>query len=86
MLGILSPADCAEVYRHLARLGITPKDFPRHSPEEILNATLADKKTRGGVTRYVLLESIGKVHQKDGKYAHPVEDDVVKKALQDLRQ
>ncbi|MDP3965393.1 MAG: 3-dehydroquinate synthase [bacterium] len=81
LLGILSSADCAEIYRHLAGLGITPKDFPRRSPEEILEATLADKKTRGGVPRYVLLETIGKVHQKDGQYAHPVEDDVVRKAL-----
>lgn len=86
LLGILSPADCAEIYKHFARLGITPKDFPQHSPEKILEATLGDKKTRGGVPRYVLLESIGKVQVKEGKFAHPVADDVVTKALQDLRQ
>lgn len=84
LLGILSPADCAEVYKHLARLGIMPKDFPRYSPEKIVDATLADKKTRGGVPRYVLLEAIGRVHQKDGQYAHPVEDEIVKKALQSI--
>lgn len=86
LLGILSPADCAEVYRHLARFGIMPKDFPRHSPEEILEATLADKKVRGGVPRYVLLESIGKVQQKDGQYAHPVADEIVKKALKEVTE
>src|SRR3989338_509213 len=81
LLGILTPADRAEVFGHLARLGITPRDFPRYSPEKILDATLRDKKTRGGEPRYVLLESVGKVHQKDGQFAHPVPDEVVKKAL-----
>ena len=84
LLGILSSGGCAEVYRHLSRLGITTKDFPRYSPEQILEATLGDKKTRGGVTKYVLLETIGKVHQRDGQYAHPVPDDIVKKALNEL--
>ncbi|MEK7107390.1 MAG: 3-dehydroquinate synthase, partial [Patescibacteria group bacterium] len=84
LLGILSASDCEEVFRHLARLGINPADFPRYSTEKILEATLADKKTRGGVTRYVLPESIGRVHQKDGQFAHPVPDDVVKKALKEL--
>jgi 3-dehydroquinate synthase len=84
LLGVFPAAECAEIYRHLARLGITPKDFPRYSAEKILEATLADKKTRGGVTKYILLESVGKVHQKDGQYAHPVADDVVKNALQSI--
>lgn len=82
LLGILSASDCAEVFKHLARLGINPKDFPRYSPEKILEATLGDKKTRGGIPRYVLLEAIGKVHQKDGQFAHPVENEVAIKALQ----
>ncbi|MDO8521827.1 MAG: hypothetical protein Q7S08_00880, partial [bacterium] len=84
LLGIFSSSDCAEVYKHLARLGITPKDFPSYSSEKILEATLADKKTRGGVPRYVLLETIGKVRVKDGQYAHPVPDEIVKKALKEL--
>ena len=84
LLGILSSDSCEEVYRHLARLGITPKDFPHYSAEQILAATLGDKKTRAGIPRYVLLESLGKVHQKDGQYAHPVADEIVKKALQEL--
>jgi 3-dehydroquinate synthase len=81
LLGALSSSDCAEIYKHLARLGIVPKDFPRYSPEKILEATLADKKTRGSVTKYVLLESVGKVHQKGGQYAHSVTDEIVRKAL-----
>ncbi|MBI4133181.1 hypothetical protein HY478_01055, partial [Candidatus Uhrbacteria bacterium] len=52
--------------------------------EKVIEATKGDKKVRGGTVYYVLLESIGSVYKKDGQFAHPVEDAVVRKAYESL--
>ena len=79
--GILSSTDCSEVFRTLAYFGIKPTDFPKYPIEKIIEATKGDKKMRGGIPHYVLLESIGSVYKKEGQFAHAIEDIVVKKAL-----
>lgn len=84
--GVLPPEDREEVFRSLAKLGILPADFPKYPVSEILKATKGDKKTRGGVPYYVLLESVGSVYKKDGQFAHPVSDDIVEKALKSVIQ
>ena len=81
LCGVLSQSDCAEVFRTLEYFGIKPADFPQYPIEDIIKATRGDKKVRGGVPHYVLLESIGSVCKKDGKFAHPVKDEIVKNAL-----
>ncbi|KKW19580.1 MAG: 3-dehydroquinate synthase [Parcubacteria group bacterium GW2011_GWA2_51_10] len=84
LLGHLSEGDSRLIFATLSRLGIQSADFPSFNPEEIIEATKGDKKVRGGKPHYVLLERIGSVYVKDGLYAHPVDDEVVKRALQSL--
>lgn len=84
LLGILSPVDCRFVHEYLAQFGIVPAALHKFSITKIIKATKGDKKTQGGKPQYVLLNSIGSVYQKNGQFAHPVSDTVVKKALQSL--
>ena len=82
LLGILSEAESREIFRSLEHFGILPADFPKYPAEKIIEATMRDKKVREGIPYYVLLESLGSVHKKDGQYAHPVDAKIVQKALE----
>lgn len=80
-LGILSRQSYLTVRDLLASFGIQGAAVKKYPAEEVLLATRGDKKARGGRPHYVLLNSIGSVHVVDGQYAHPVDDEVVKRAL-----
>lgn len=82
--GILSREDAKELFSIMRSLGIRPEDFPAFSSDAIIDATKIDKKSRAGVPHYVLISRIGAVYVKDGKYAHAVEEEIVRKALQSL--
>ena len=84
LLGHLSAKDRAAVHDYLAALGIRGNAISRFSIPAILRTTRSDKKTRGGVPHYVLLSSIGSVYKRDGKFAQPVKDSVVRRALRSL--
>ena len=51
------------------------------SIDAALNATRADKKTRGSAQRYVLLARIGEVARPAGQWTTPLPDEVVREAL-----
>ncbi|OGG70481.1 3-dehydroquinate synthase [Candidatus Kaiserbacteria bacterium RIFCSPHIGHO2_12_FULL_53_13] len=84
LLGVLSPLEFREVRNTLAKFGISTAALRRYPVNKILEATKRDKKTRAGVSHYVLLQSIGSVYKKAGQFAHPVPDAVVRKALVSL--
>ena len=79
LLNILPSKDCAEIENYLKYFGITSAPLRKFPVEKVIKATKSDKKVRGGLPYYVLLESIGSVYKKDGQFAHPVK---VKKAFQ----
>ena len=81
LLGHLSAKDRAAVHDYLAAFGIRGNAISRFSIPAILKTTRSDKKTRGGIPHYVLLSSLGSVYKKNGRYAHPVKDAVVSRAL-----
>ena len=81
LLGILSKSDFESVQSYLLSFGIQGGALKRFPIEKILDATKADKKSKGGVPHYVLLSSIGRVYRKAGQYASPVESAVIQKAL-----
>ncbi|OGG53092.1 3-dehydroquinate synthase [Candidatus Kaiserbacteria bacterium RIFCSPHIGHO2_01_FULL_53_29] len=85
LLGILSPEDKTFVAEYLSHFDITAEPIKKFQVSDIIAATKGDKKVRGGLVQYVLLEKIGSVYQKDGQFAHPVEDTVVEKTLESLR-
>jgi 3-dehydroquinate synthase len=80
-LGILPSLDRVYLEGLMKQFGIDAKPLKRFSITKILEATRADKKTLSGVPQYVLLKEIGAVHTTEGKYAHPVSDDVVARVL-----
>ncbi|MDO8561340.1 MAG: 3-dehydroquinate synthase [bacterium] len=86
LLNILSSNESTFVQSYLKTFGITATPLKKFAVSKVLNASKSDKKVRGGLPHYVLLESIGRVHKKDGQFAHPVKDSVVKKAFQLLTE
>lgn len=75
-LGLLSADDLARQQQLLRAFGL-PDSAPGISVEAVLDATLSDKKVRGGSVRWVLLEGIGNAVTRDG-----VPDEVVRRAVE----
>ncbi|OAI46255.1 hypothetical protein AYO45_06440 [Gammaproteobacteria bacterium SCGC AG-212-F23] len=81
LLGFLNADDFYMIQTVFAKLGILGHHYKKYSVEKILSATKSDKKNRGGKTRYVLLERIGKINAFDNAFAQVVLDAVVRKAI-----
>lgn len=91
-LGILVEANIAqacgfldlEAYQRIrttfGKLGITGRALRAFDVDAVIQATKLDKKVSHGSVNYVLLNGIGRVYQQQGRFAHPVEDGVVKRA------
>jgi len=80
--GILHGVDRLYIEGLLKKFGVTSKPLHKFPIKKILEATRMDKKSRAGVPQYVLLKEIGSVYVEDGKFAHPVVDDIVESAIQ----
>jgi len=52
-----------------------------YEPEKILAKLSSDKKAKGGVPHFVLLEKIGEAHVKDGCFSHPVDPSLLTQVL-----
>lgn len=76
-LGLLSADDFARQQALLRRFGL-PESAPGLPVDAVLEATLLDKKVRGGSVRWVLLEGIGNAVTRDG-----VPDEVVRRAVEE---
>jgi len=74
-LGLLTPEELDRQQRLLRAYGL-PESAPGVSVDAVLNATLSDKKVRGGSVRWVLLEGIGRAVVRDG-----VPPEVVREAV-----
>ncbi len=80
-LGILSTPSLKQVENVLKNAGVDTKTLRKWSVNDIIAATRYDKKRQGKQVRYVLLEKLGKVYRKENKWAHPVSESIVRKAL-----
>lgn len=85
LLGLISPGEFGVIEAYLKKLGIRGAALSRFSMLKILETAKTDKKSKKGVPHYVLLSGIGSVHTKNGQYAHPVKDAIVKRAFQQLK-
>ncbi|MGE5595508.1 MAG: 3-dehydroquinate synthase [Hyphomicrobiales bacterium] len=74
-MGLLMPEEL-ERQQRLIRLYGLPERAPGLDAAAILDATLSDKKVRGGSVRWVLLEGIGRAVVRDG-----VPEEVVRSAV-----
>lgn len=73
----------------LLRAGLPTKILPSiagFSDEDIVRATLTDKKAKDGRARYVLPVAIGRMREFGGEYAIPVKGEVVMQALKETRE
>ncbi|KXK13938.1 MAG: 3-dehydroquinate synthase [Chloroflexi bacterium OLB14] len=75
-LGLLSDDEFARQQALLRAFGL-PDAAPGLAVDAVLEATLLDKKVRGGSIRWVLLEGIGNATVRDG-----VPDEVVRRAVE----
>ena len=75
-MGLLA-ADGLERQQKLIRAAGLPESVPGVSADAVLDATLSDKKVRGGEVRWVLLEGIGHAVIRGG-----VPGDLVRRAVQ----
>ncbi|MBI4272740.1 3-dehydroquinate synthase [Candidatus Uhrbacteria bacterium] len=80
-LGILSTQSLKQVEGILKSAGVSTKALRKWKPRDIIAATKYDKKKQGDKPLYILLSEIGSIYKKDGAWAHPVRENVVKKVL-----
>lgn len=69
----------------LRRAGLPVKIPPEIADLDIIEVTSRDKKAKGGKARYCLPKRIGEMNDFGGNYVIPVENDVVRKALEETR-
>jgi len=85
-LGLCSPDARSRASALFRQLGL-PVRLPQGlADSQLLDLMTRDKKARGGIPRFVLLEAIGRVHCPGGSYAVEVSADVLRAALGDLRR
>jgi 3-dehydroquinate synthase len=80
--GLLDEEQYNQIQSLLSELGVTMDQLKKFDINQILKATILDKKSKSGKAQYVLVEGIGRVHVKQNKFAHPVTDRIVRQAVQ----
>ncbi len=82
--GILSSNDYQLITQIFSELDIHISDLKKYSIKEIIRATKQDKKNKLGQSYYIILKKIGQVLVQKDTYAHPVNDQTVQQAFQQL--
>lgn len=83
-LNLLPQKDFEMIRDYLTSLGITARPLSKFPASKILETTRGDKKSKGGMPHYVLVNGIGSVYTDKGQFAHAVSDAVVTTALLEL--
>lgn len=85
LMGLLSDADYNVIQLLFAKLKISINPLKNIDCDVIIKATKVDKKIRNNQVRFVLLKKIGEVCNENGLIAHPVSDEMIMKALLEVR-
>ncbi|MCL5278294.1 MAG: 3-dehydroquinate synthase [Planctomycetes bacterium] len=83
-LGLAEPGRLERVRTVLEKLGVPVKLPPNLAEDRLMDVMKHDKKAVDRWPRFVLLDRLGQVHQKDGQYAVPVSREIVEKVLEKL--
>ncbi len=70
--GITEAGVSKEIAAMVRAFGLPSRRPPSADPGELAGLMSRDKKTRGGVVHVVLLETLGRVHETNGRVAVPV--------------
>jgi 3-dehydroquinate synthetase len=81
-VGIAEPGTCERLMAALERLELPTRVPPDLQPDRILAATRTDKKAREGLVAYALPCRIGEMAGAAQHYGIPLEDSVVRTALE----
>lgn len=81
LMGLLEENHYQYIKNLLLQLNISTNDLKAFDVDEIIRRTQLDKKKRAGSVHYVLLNGLGTVYQINNQFAHPVSDEMVKKAF-----
>lgn len=81
LMGLLQENHYQYIKNLLLHLNISTHDLKEFDVDEIIKTTQLDKKKRAGRVRYVLLNGLGTVYEVNNQFAHPVSDEIVKKAF-----
>jgi 3-dehydroquinate synthase len=82
-IGLAGAGLATAVRDAVTRAGL-PTQLPAGiSVDTVIAATHGDKKTRGGAARYALPRGIGEMEAAEGRWAVPVDDDLVRTALRE---
>jgi len=81
-LGVAEPGTSDRVRAAVERIGLPAVRPADQTPDAILSATRADKKTRSGVVEYALPARVGAMAGADRGWGVPVSDEVVLEVLQ----
>ena len=76
-MGIAERGTSARIAAALEAVGLAATFPHRMEPRDVLEATRADKKARGGAVQYALPERIGTMSPQGGRWSVPVRDDDV---------
>lgn len=86
LIGILSKEERDKIREALHSLCLPVALPERVSAEQIIQATRLDKKGRGGIPRYALPLSVGKMAKdSDGEWTFQVEDSIVIQAIREVQ-
>jgi 3-dehydroquinate synthase len=80
-LGLLQESDLSCLMSLLKKFGFLLKTTAFEPISRFMAVLTLDKKSRAKVPRFVLLERIGCPYQKNGSYAHPVDEQILLEAL-----
>ena len=79
-LGLMNEVEVERIKKLLKAFGL-PTKLPNYDFKTIIQKTSSDKKAVSGQVFYSLPKRIGKMHSINGRFAIPVEDSIVIKAL-----
>lgn len=80
-MGMLDEHHYQYIKALLLRLHISTDELKKFDVNEVIKRTQLDKKNQSGRVRYVLLNGLGSVFEENNHFAHPVPDEIVKKAF-----
>lgn len=84
LMGLLEPKHVLFIKTLLNRLSITTHELNKFDVNAVIQRTQLDKKKRSGCVRYVLLNDLGSVYERENKFSHPVPDEMVKRAFLEI--